>query len=600
MQSRFLHIALLLLLAFLVSCTEHLSDVPVAGQSPSTYLWLYPDSTIATSVSRQHLHWWGEDPDGIVRGYLFAFAPVNDPVSTVPFPDPLRYTWVTKNDTLLLFPLDTLFKRFVVVVRAVDNRFAGFAGDTVRIIRLLPFPYYDRNDNGVFDSSDVKLSTLQEATDQKGAVLTFPIRNTPPQVSAVSNPLDPTQLFRQADTTYTVASFIWSGSDPDGNNTLRSYRIALNDTSNPANWVTLPLRDTMITLAVPRARSDAAGSTVTADLYAGKFLGGQYRGQISGLRLDGTNVFYVEAKDVAGEYSRPLVIPSGTDRWYVRRPRGTMLIVSDYANTDAVAVLSTYRTSLAAVPGGAYTNVDNLNITYGITLADKAAGKSGRLVPSLVDPALIYTFLLYDYVLWYTDQYPSLNIAQLTVFPYLQKGGRVIFSTSFLNTIDPRGALKDFAPIDSVSSVDLNPGYTLPSLGDTRIPANSIVFADSSDPTNVYPQLAFNSTPANHSSGMFMRPIYRRIDARYIYHLQPDSMTVYHLPDSAVARAPRNRYLGTPNLGVVDGPGKIIFMGVSLHLLNNTTYGNPLGLTAFFTKAFTHFSPSQRVQRRRY
>ncbi len=603
MRSRYFHTVLVALLAFLAGCNEHVSDVPVGDKPPSTYLWLYPDSSIATSVSRQHLHWWGEDPDGIVRGYLFSFLTTNGNVAAMPFPDTLRYTWVTTNDTLLLFPLDTLFKRFTVVVRAVDNRFAGFAGNgTPRIIRLLPFPYYDRNDNGVFDGGDSALATLREATDPRGAVLTFPIRNTPPQVSPVPNPLDPTVLFRQADTTFTIASFIWSGSDPDGNNTLRSYRIALNDTSNPSSWVTLPLRDTMITLVVPRSRSDAAGDApgtpVAADLYDGKFLGGQYRGQIPGLLLNANNVFYVEAKDVAGEYSQPLVIPSGTDRWFVRRPRGTMLIISDYANTDAAAAIATYRNALAAVPGGGFTQVDNLNFAFGVTLADKAAGKSGRLVPSLVDPALIYTFLLYDYVFWYTDQYPSLNIAQLTVFPYMQKGGRVIFSTSFLNTVDPRGALKDFAPIDSVSSVDLNPGYTLPSLGDTRIPANSIVFADSSDPSNIYPKLAFNSTPANHSSGMFMRPIYRRIDARYIYRLQPDSMTVYHLPDSTVARAPRSRYLGSPNLGVVDGQGQIVFLGVSLHLLNNTTYGS--GVTAFFTKALTHFSPSQRVQRWRY
>ena len=80
----------------------------------------------------------------------------------------------------------------------------------------------------------------------------------------------------------------------------------------------------------------------------------------------------------------------------------------------------------------------------------------GRLVPQFVDPALIQTFLLYDHVLWYTDQLPSLGVAQRSVFPYLQNGGRVIFSTMFLNTTDPRGALRDFAPIDSVSSVDLS------------------------------------------------------------------------------------------------------------------------------------------------
>jgi hypothetical protein len=81
-----------------------------------------------------------------------------------------------------------------------------------------------------------------------------------------------------------------------------------------------------------------------------------------------------------------------------------------------------------------------------------------------------------------------------------------------------------------------------------------------------------------------MRPIYRRSDARYIYRLQADT------------RSPQ-RYLGSPNIAVIDGQNTIIFVGVPLHLLNNTTSGNPAGLSAFFEKALTQFSPTQRVNR---
>jgi hypothetical protein len=49
----------------------------------------------------------------------------------------------------------------------------------------------------------------------------------------------------------------------------------------------------------------------------------------------------------------------------------------------------------------------------------------------------------------------------------------------------------------------------------------------------------------------------------------------------------------------VDGQGHIVFIGLPLHLLNNTTTGNPLGLAAFFTKIITQqFSPSQKINRR--
>jgi hypothetical protein len=578
------------LLAFLaalsLSCREHIADTPVGHQPPSTYLWLVPDSGIRTGVSKQQLHWWGEAPGGVVRGFLFGFRTVSGPVSSVVPPDTQRYVWTTANDTTILFPLDTLFRYFAVTVRSVDNSFPGLGEKSA--VRLFPFAYWDKNDNGFFDAGDVQLPGLVAATDPGGSVLTFPIRNSPPVVTFGPNPIDPTIAFKQPDTTYTAATFAFSGTDPDGNNTLSSFRIALNDTADPSNWLTISLRDTVVTLVVPRLRSDVAGPTVTADVYSGAFLGRRLIGQLKGLRLDALNAFYVEARDVAGEFSPPAFMPSGTNTWFVRRPRGRMLLVGDYINTDAQVAAGTYLSALAAVPGGQFASVDQLNIGYGLTVADKLNGKPGLLVPPYVDPALVFTFLLYDYIFWYTDQFPSLGPAQQSLFLYNQNGGKVIFSTSFLNTIDPRGALKDFAPIDSVSGVDLSPSRPIPPAyaGDTRIPGNFIVYADSSTPSRIYPQLAFNGNLLFHS--VFMRPIYKRSDARYLYHLQTDT------------RVPQ-RYFGTPNLGVVDGQGTIIFIGLPLHLLDNRTFGNPDGLTAFFAKVVTQeFNPAQIVNRARF
>jgi hypothetical protein len=220
----------------------------------------------------------------------------------------------------------------------------------------------------------------------------------------------------------------------------------------------------------------------------------------------------------------------------------------------------------------------------GLNAADKEAGRLGTQVPPFMDPALIQTFLLFDVVLWYTEQVPSLGVAQQSLFAYLQNGGRVIFSTSFKFSVDSRGAFNDFAPIDSISSVDLSGAQPPPRLGDTRVPANYQVLPDSTTPGNVYPLLAFNSTPSIHS--IFMRPIYKRSDARYIYRLQED-----------VA----GRYIGSPNIGVVDGQGTIIFVALPLHLLNNIVQGNPLGITAFLSKALLQgFNVQQKINRRRF
>jgi hypothetical protein len=564
-------------------CKENIADRPLANQKPRTFLWLFPDSTIGVGISRQHLRWWGEDPDGVVVGYLFAFAVYPDRVTAIPNPDTLRYTFVTTNDTLFAFPLDTLFRNFTVFVRAVDNTFTGIPHQS--IVRMLPRPYRDKNDDGVLNGDDQELPTLMGAVDPTGVVQTFPVRNTPPTVEFARNPNDPDLALKQPDTTYTVATFAFKGHDFDGDNTLVSYRIALNDTSNVDRWVTLSLLDTIISIVVPRAWSDAApptpGVEVRALVYRGKFLGGVVVDTIDGLLLDALNVFYVQSKDIAGEFSQALLMPLGSDHWYVRRPRGRLLMVSDMLRDtlnpviNSVAADSVYRAALSQVPGGGFAVVDRLDIALGLDVNNKRAGKFGRLMPAFQDPALIYTFLLYDYVFWYTDHLPSLSAAQVSLFEYLRNGGKVIFSSTFESAFDPGNVLRDIAPIDSVGNVG----------GDNRTFGSYMVFADSSDPLNLYPNLQFNGTISTiYSMAFYMRPVYRRSDARYIYHLQAS-----HL----------NRYPGTPNIGVVDGQRTIVFIGLPLHLLNNTTSGS--GLTAFFTKTLTEgFRPLQKIDRTKY
>ncbi len=578
-----------------MSCNEKITDVPSGNKQPKSFLWLFPDSTVGIGVSRQHLRWWGEDPDGTIRGYLFAFVPAK--VARTPVPDTLRYTWVTKNDTLMQFPLDTLFRYFTVFVRAVDNTFPGLQAGTS--VRLTPNPYADNNKNGVFDSGDQALTALTGAMDPVGAILAFPIRNTPPTIAFLPNPNDQSIALRQPDTTFTVAAFGFKGSDADGDNTLSGYQISLNDSSSTATWLTIPARDTVVTLVVPRERSNAAppgnGVQVTADVYGGRFLGRRLLGQLPGLRLDAQNVFYVRARDVAGEYSPAIRMPSTTQRWFVKRPKGRLLLVSDYTNNDASAALSTYLTAFASVPGGEFDTVDAVNIAAGITAVDKTAGRLSTAVPPFIDPALLNTFLLYDYVFWYTDQFPSLGVAQLTLFTYIQNGGKVLFSTTFSNAIDPRGALRDFAPIDSISSVPL-PTTVIPVPGDTRIPANFIVYPDTTVPSNIYPRLAFNATPANHI--IFMREVYKRSDARVIYRLQQDT----RIPKRYNAIDPTGRGdTLRPKVAVVDGEGKIIFFGLPIHLLDNKTLGNPDGVSAFFKKIFTQqFNLRHVVNRRKF
>ena len=112
-----------ILLLFLVSgCSREHPDEPIPNKTPHTYMWLFPDSIIAQGVSKQHVRWWGEDPDGIVKGFLFAIGKIGSGGS-LPSPDTLRWTWTTKNDTLIALPLLTKRDTFTIAVRGVDNHF---------------------------------------------------------------------------------------------------------------------------------------------------------------------------------------------------------------------------------------------------------------------------------------------------------------------------------------------------------------------------------------------------------------------------------------------------------------------------------------------
>ncbi|MCK7521887.1 MAG: hypothetical protein MZV64_31510 [Ignavibacteriales bacterium] len=106
---------------------------------------------------------------------------------------------------------------------------------------------------------------------------------------------------------------------------------------------------------------------------------------------------------------------------------------------------STYTAALATVTGGQFTQVDQPRHRFW----SDGIGKGGRQIRTswfrnlwtLPSSRRSCSMIISCGT---PIELPSLGVAQLSVFPYLQNGGRVIFSTMFLNTTDPRGALKDF------------------------------------------------------------------------------------------------------------------------------------------------------------
>lgn len=515
-------LVVVLLGVWLSGCSKDYPDQLAANKSPRTFLWLFPDSSLAQGNSKQRIRWWGEDPDGVVRGYLFASGKF---LRTAPVPDSTGWVWTTKNDTLIAFPLLIKQDTFDVAVRAVDNSFLVNLPEHA-MIRWSPTVYWDKNSNGLFDGGDVELPTLLQATDRQGARLQMPLLNQPPSLVFAQNPNDPSVTMQQPETTFTAATFSWVGSDPDGDATIASYEMALNDTSDPNGWFIVPANIKLVSLVVPRERSDTASTEVSAEVYAGVFNATRNSlGLMPRLRLNALNTFYVRARDLAGDVSPVIRLPKAGDRWFVKKPVGRLLIISDYIGSDSAAALQLYRTVLPQVNGGRFANVEVLNIARGLNAQQKKENRFGTLVPPFINPAFIHTLHLFDVVLWYTDQFPSLGVAQYPLFQYVRDGvhpGKVIFTTMFESASDPRAALKDFAPIDSIGSVDLNAGRLLPSTGDTRIPSGYSLLRDSTDPVSNFPTLTFGSIPPRVNFSVFLRPIYRRPDAKYIYRIQDD------------------------------------------------------------------------------
>ncbi len=534
----------------LFSCSKDMPNENKLNQPPGTRLYLVPETDLRETVSRQHLYYYAEDPDGLVSGFLLAVVKGKSAVTT---PDTIGYTWTTKTDTIIALPLLTARDSFTVVVRAVDGRFSPGTLPVGAIVRLSPAPYWDVNANGVQDGADIALPSMNGAVDPKGAVQLFPIRNTPPKVFFAVNAVD-SSVIQQPDTTYTVATFSWYGVDDDGATTIASYRIALNDTSSASRWFVLNGAATGVTIVVPRSVSDPAAGAVDADVYTGVYPNLQYKGKVPGLRLNSDNTIYLEARDLAGEYSPVAKLPGAEKKWFVKKPQGRMLLVSDYSVSDKPEMISYYRTvlgspSIARGTLGSFDVLDRANF------------------PTTLNPALVKTLQLYDMVLWVTDRFPSIKPAQISLYNYSQSGGKVILTTTFatdLSYSDLR-ALNDFAPLDSITTDVVNTGNRPPTYADSRLNARTQILPMMSG----YPALAADTVnvfgDAISSHTVNVKKIYKRTDSQYIYRL-----------DSSRTATPR--YKGSPEIACIDNAKRFVMFALPLHIVN----GAPRNLPLFF------------------
>lgn len=341
-------------LVFLQSCTEVPEGIPT-NLPPETYLSLFPDSIISPQKTKLRISWWGDDPDGLIKEFRFSFDSVN-------------WSSTTKNDST-----------FQLVISGNDSTFRFWVAAV--------------DDKGLVDPTP--------------ATNLYPVINSPPSVSFNQGTEIP-------DTSFPVASFKWTGTDPDGDNTIKFYFWALNDTST---WHSVAPTTTLITLR-----------------------------QNDGIVPNTNNVLYLKAEDIAGMFSTIRRMPDTNKTWFVRPKVGNILLINDYTRgTDINQAVSFYRGALDS----AYLN----NYSY---LDIKVS--SGGNIPRIVNPMFIETLKLFQCIIWFANRgigpndNANFDLAQQSLPFYVVSGGKVFFSTSFPDNISSQGNIINFAPVDSMTN----------------------------------------------------------------------------------------------------------------------------------------------------
>lgn len=383
---------LLLSFAFLgvSGCSEKFSNNPHPNQPPDTFISIFTDSELNATISRQTLNWWGDDPDGMVVGFIYTFKENAANIETWSNDAPdTNWTFTTK--TRETFTL----------------RFSGT--DTVYTLRV----------KAVDDAG---------AADPTPAIQRFPLINTRPSVEFPLGTDVP-------ETTFTVATFNWRGSDLDGDDNIAKYQYVLEDTTDISAWRELSSKINSITLTA-------------AD----------------GLN-QGEHVFYLRAVDIAGAASRIVRMPRNeNDIWFVREPQSAFLLIDDYNIADNTAGF--YQTTLQSIVGT-------------IEVWDIKSDNKALEPPS--SQAFTKTLLLFQRILWYADAEPNLEKAQVSIPEFLEHGGKLIMTTSFQEFTTNQGDPLDFSPVDSLGTKI------------SRITRNQLVQPSASFATMGFPELKVNT-----------------------------------------------------------------------------------------------------------
>ncbi|MDR3610268.1 MAG: T9SS type A sorting domain-containing protein [Ignavibacteriaceae bacterium] len=335
-------------------------------------------------------------------------------------------------------------------------------------------------------------------------VFTISATNTPPQIAWNT-------LSTHPDTSFTAMTFGWDAADIDGNNNIQKINIALNDTTH---FVTLNAATNSITIRT----SDFSNPNPLMDIYINGDPANQpvdslgNRVKLPGLVYNSNNVFYVQAIDIYNAKSpwiSSATQPKSNPGWFVKKPQGKIALVNNYSAYDN--------------PGTFYPNMmDSLNLSGKYDIIDLV----NQPLP-YINLTFFETAKLFNNILWYTDNNPSLDLANATVQKITNAGVKIFFSMLFPQTINLT-QIQGFLPVRSDTSSYLS-----------VIAPNKMV-SDTSH--SGYPALTIATS-------------FQRLRG---FYLTPNATPIYYFPNKELSG-----YIGFEN-----SSKNIFFIGMPLHKIN--------------------------------
>ena len=396
------------LLSLFSACKEGITGAENENSPPETYTIV--DTIIRVGEDRLNsqvnIQWWGDDSDGYIAAYEYYFD-----TSGLASED---WNITTLKDSIFLLStppgLDTLDFRFVV--RAIDN--LGIA-------------------------------------DPTPAELTFPIKNSPPEVMYIDGPHNP-------QCTYPVVKLFWNANDPDGLENISHYEIVWNDTT--AASTELPVNASAATFVSSDVTADSApfsiylNNSVSPESYT-----------IDNVSLNDTNRLYIRVVDKSA--SRSNFISSYPI--YIKKPESDILLVNAYGNAGSLQ--NDFYTDLMTDLGfSSYASSD--------LFSTDSEGNSLELAPDNLTQSRLFS--LFKTIIWYGNNASSnLSLAQRSTSDFFDNGGKMLMSMYVSSSFDEQSSFLDFTPIseliepldttllltDTSTVVALDPSW--PNLGST-------------------------------------------------------------------------------------------------------------------------------------